>query len=159
MRDEHFKVQMFRFVDVLASLRRGSDIVQHLDEYFADMRNGYFACDLLVHPTFYDPCSNVVLEALACGLPVITSRHNGASELMRPAEPGAPAGERREGYVVADPHDHAELAGCLQRLLDPARRGECAAEARQTAAGWTFEHHYVRMLAVFAEAAARRRAA
>src|ERR1041385_7141122 len=41
MRDEHFKVQMFRFVDVLASLHRGSDIVQHLDEYFADTRNGY----------------------------------------------------------------------------------------------------------------------
>src|SRR5213595_381123 len=41
MRDEHFKVQLFRFVDVLASLRRGPDIVQHLDEYFADMRNGY----------------------------------------------------------------------------------------------------------------------
>src|SRR6201990_2322227 len=40
MRDEHFKVQMFRFVDVLASLRRSSDIVQHLNEYFADMRNG-----------------------------------------------------------------------------------------------------------------------
>ena len=41
MRDEHFKVQLFRFVDVLASLNRGADIVQHLDEYFADMRNGY----------------------------------------------------------------------------------------------------------------------
>jgi len=40
MRDEHFKVQMFRFVDVLASLRRSHDIVQHLEEYFADMRNG-----------------------------------------------------------------------------------------------------------------------
>src|SRR5207244_6435463 len=40
MRDEHFKVQMFRFVDVLASLRHSSDIVQHLSEYFADMRNG-----------------------------------------------------------------------------------------------------------------------
>ena len=40
MRDEHFKVQMFRFVDVLASLRSSRDIVQHLDEYFADMRNG-----------------------------------------------------------------------------------------------------------------------
>src|SRR5712664_380025 len=40
MRDEHFKVQMFRFVDVLASLRHSSDIVQHLNEYFADMRNG-----------------------------------------------------------------------------------------------------------------------
>jgi RHH-type transcriptional regulator, proline utilization regulon repressor / proline dehydrogenase / delta 1-pyrroline-5-carboxylate dehydrogenase len=41
MRDEHFKVQLFRFVDVLASLRRGGDIVQHLDEYFANMRNGF----------------------------------------------------------------------------------------------------------------------
>jgi RHH-type proline utilization regulon transcriptional repressor/proline dehydrogenase/delta 1-pyrroline-5-carboxylate dehydrogenase len=34
MRDEHFKVQMFRFVDVLASLRRSGDIVQHLEQYF-----------------------------------------------------------------------------------------------------------------------------
>ncbi|HJX25981.1 MAG TPA: hypothetical protein VJ252_07470, partial [Chthoniobacterales bacterium] len=41
MRDEHFKVQMFRFVDVLASLRRGREIVRHLDEYFEDMHNGY----------------------------------------------------------------------------------------------------------------------
>src|SRR5256886_11897255 len=40
MRDEHFKVQMFRFVDVLASLRHSSDIVQQLREYCADMRNG-----------------------------------------------------------------------------------------------------------------------
>ena len=41
MRDETFKVQMFRFVDVLASLRNSGDIVRHLDEYFATMRNGF----------------------------------------------------------------------------------------------------------------------
>jgi RHH-type proline utilization regulon transcriptional repressor/proline dehydrogenase/delta 1-pyrroline-5-carboxylate dehydrogenase len=41
MRDEQFKVQLFRFVDVLASLRRSHDIVQHLEEYFAEMRNGF----------------------------------------------------------------------------------------------------------------------
>src|SRR5205085_813511 len=41
MRDEHFKVQMFRFVDVLASLRSSTDVVQHLEEYFSDMRNGF----------------------------------------------------------------------------------------------------------------------
>jgi RHH-type transcriptional regulator, proline utilization regulon repressor / proline dehydrogenase / delta 1-pyrroline-5-carboxylate dehydrogenase len=41
MRDEYFKVQMFRFVDVLASLHRGGEIVRHLDEYFADLRNGF----------------------------------------------------------------------------------------------------------------------
>src|SRR3954452_18853692 len=40
MRDEHFKVQLFRFVDVLASLRRSPDIVRHLNEYFAGMQNG-----------------------------------------------------------------------------------------------------------------------
>src|SRR3954463_9613116 len=40
MRDEHFKGQMFRFVDVLASLLRSTDIVRHLDEYFAGMQNG-----------------------------------------------------------------------------------------------------------------------
>ena len=41
MRDEQFKVQMFRFVDVLPSLRKSDDIVQHLEEYFAGMRNGF----------------------------------------------------------------------------------------------------------------------
>ncbi|PYX90954.1 MAG: L-glutamate gamma-semialdehyde dehydrogenase, partial [Acidobacteria bacterium] len=40
MRDEHFKVQMFRFVDVLASLRSSRDIVQHLEEYFAPAAAG-----------------------------------------------------------------------------------------------------------------------
>ncbi len=41
MKDEHFKVQMFRFVDVLASLKQPAHIVQHLDEYFADMQNSF----------------------------------------------------------------------------------------------------------------------
>ncbi len=41
MKDEAFKVQMFRFVDVLASLRDSHEIVRHLDEYFRDMRNGF----------------------------------------------------------------------------------------------------------------------
>ena len=48
-----------------------------------DMRHSYFAADFLVHPTFYDPCSLVVLEAMACGLPIITTRYNGVSELMQ----------------------------------------------------------------------------
>src|SRR5712692_7232901 len=43
MRDEQFKAQLFRLVDVLPSLRKSGDIVEHLDEYFADMRNGFTA--------------------------------------------------------------------------------------------------------------------
>src|SRR5688572_27762736 len=84
------------------------------------VRDCYFAADFFVHPTFYDPCSHVVLEALACGLPVVTTRYNGAGELLRPP---------REGYVIDDPHDHEHLAWCLGRLLDPARRAACGLAA------------------------------
>jgi UDP-glucose:(heptosyl)LPS alpha-1,3-glucosyltransferase len=115
-----------------------------------EMRNAYFAADFLVHPTFYDPCSLVVLEALACGLPVVTSSFNGASELLSPLG---------EGFVVNDPHDAGRLAWCMRQLLDPIRRGHSAQAARRTAARWTFEHHYQQMLRVFGEAAARRKAA
>src|SRR5579884_2313241 len=113
------------------------------------MRNAYFAADFLVHPTFYDPCSLVVLEALACGLPVITTRYNGASELLHPLQ---------EGFVIDDPHDHARLALCLGEMLDPVRRHACAQAARRTAAQWTFEHHYRQLMDVFTEAAKRKRA-
>jgi len=40
MRDERFKVQLFRFVDVLPSLRSSSETVQHLEEYFSNERDG-----------------------------------------------------------------------------------------------------------------------
>jgi RHH-type proline utilization regulon transcriptional repressor/proline dehydrogenase/delta 1-pyrroline-5-carboxylate dehydrogenase len=36
MRDERFKVQLFRFVDVLPSLRHSREIIGHLNEYFSD---------------------------------------------------------------------------------------------------------------------------
>lgn len=41
MRDEHFKVQMFRFVDVLATLHRPTDIVRHFEEYLGNLQNGF----------------------------------------------------------------------------------------------------------------------
>jgi UDP-glucose:(heptosyl)LPS alpha-1,3-glucosyltransferase len=106
----------------------------------ADPRDCYFAADFLVHPTFYDPCSLVVLEALACGLPVVTSRYNGASELLAP--PG-------DGIVIDDPHDAPVLAAALARFTDRGYRAEAAAAARQTGTKWTFEHHYQALLEVF----------
>src|SRR6266576_1184849 len=41
MRGERFKVQLFRCVDVLPSLRSSSEIIEHLEEYFADTRDGF----------------------------------------------------------------------------------------------------------------------
>jgi UDP-glucose:(heptosyl)LPS alpha-1,3-glucosyltransferase len=115
-----------------------------------DVQNCYFASDFLVHPTFYDPCSLVALEALACGLPVITTRFNGASELLAPP---------RDGYVIDDPHDHARLAWCMTQLLDADRRTACSQAARRAAAHWTFEQHYREIVNVFEEAAIRKQAA
>jgi UDP-glucose:(heptosyl)LPS alpha-1,3-glucosyltransferase len=115
----------------------------------ADPKDAYFAADFLVHPTFYDPCSLVVLEALACGLPVVTTRYNGAAELFGPDA----------GVIVDTPHDEAGLAGAIVRCLDPGFRSTAAVAARQAAGRWTFEHHYRALMAVFAEARQVKRAA
>ena len=64
-----------------------------------------------------------------------------------------------EGYVIDDPHDHARLAWCMMQLFNPGRRQACAQAARRTAGQWTFDLHYRQMVQVFAEAAARKRAA
>jgi UDP-glucose:(heptosyl)LPS alpha-1,3-glucosyltransferase len=128
------------------------DIVRFVG-YCPEMRNAYFAADFLVHPTFYDPCSLVVLEALACGLPIITTRFNGASELLHSA-PGL-----QEGYVISDPHDHQQLAWCMAQMLDPGRRHAFAHAARRTAAQWTFEQHYRQLMNVLSDVAQRKQAA
>ena len=68
--------------------------------FYPDIRDCYWSSDFFVQPTFYDPCSLVVLEALACGLPVITTAQNGAGELMS---------NGRQGYVLSAPEPQAEL--------------------------------------------------
>ncbi len=74
----------------------------------AQMAEWYAAADALVHPTWHDPCSRVVLEALGAGLPTVTTRLNGASEAV---EPGV------SGELVEHPGDIADLALALDRCL------------------------------------------
>src|SRR5438105_1840929 len=47
-----------------------------------DLRPVYAAADIFILPSIYDPASNACLEALASGLPVITTRDNGFSEII-----------------------------------------------------------------------------
>lgn len=118
--------------------------------FVEDIRDCYFAADFLAHPTFYDPCALVTLEALACALPVLTTTANGASELLAP-----PLAE----HVIDDPHDPDLLAHHLERLCDPEHRLKLARAARLAAANWTFEHHYQNLLAILREVARRKKAA
>lgn len=102
------------------------------------------AADLLVHPTFYDSCSLVVLEALASGLPAVVSRAAGADELMT---------DGREGYVISDPRQAATLADRIERLLDPRERSRMGAAARELALRHSFERNCDRIEEVYREIA------
>ncbi len=81
----------------------------------------YGAADLFVLPTHYDPFAGVCLEAMACGLPVITTQQNGAAELIEEGE---------NGYTVASARDVDRLAEKIGRALssDRAAMGRRAAE-------------------------------
>ena len=54
----------------------------------AAMDQFYAAGDALVHPTYFDSCANVILEAMACGLPVVVSDTCGVNELIADGENG-----------------------------------------------------------------------
>ena len=110
----------------------------------ADSVPYYAAADVYVHPTYYDPCSLVVLEALASALPVITTVHNGAGELLTPGV---------QGFVLADPTDVGSLVGYMSQLMDGAVRSECSRRARELAEQHDLERNYREILAVYEEAA------
>ncbi|MEP6820944.1 MAG: glycosyltransferase family 4 protein [Chthoniobacterales bacterium] len=76
---------------------RGAHFLGEVD----DLATLYRACDLFVLPTLYDPFSNACLEALASGLPVVTTHANGFSEIMTEGVHGSVFRERDVGAMVA----------------------------------------------------------
>jgi UDP-glucose:(heptosyl)LPS alpha-1,3-glucosyltransferase len=84
-----------------------------------DVRPYYGAADGFALPTLYDPMPNAALEALACGLPVVTSATCGAAELI---EPG------RNGFVCPATDTEA-LAGHLAALAETGDAARAAARA------------------------------
>ena len=108
----------------------------------ADMRPLYAAADVYAQPTFYDPCSLVVLEAWASGLPVITTPFNGASELMTPGV---------EGLVLEDPASADALTSLLLQLTDERIRHRMGIAARQLALRHTLERNCREIVAIYEE--------
>lgn len=78
-----------------------------------DVQNAYAAADIFTLLPIYEPSSNVVSEALACGLPVLTSGCNGAGELIC---------EGVNGNVVLEPSDHHSVSQHLQNWISHPRR-------------------------------------
>lgn len=82
-----------------------------------DVEAAYAAADILTFLPIYEPCSNVVSEALATGIPVITSIYNGAAELI---DPGV------NGEVLEDPCDLAALGLAVSQWRMRASPGPVA---------------------------------
>jgi UDP-glucose:(heptosyl)LPS alpha-1,3-glucosyltransferase len=69
----------------------------------------YAAADLFALPTQYEAWGLVIIEALACGLPVLTSRLAGAAVAVKEGE---------NGLLLDQPTDVAETSAKMRRLLD-----------------------------------------
>lgn len=89
----------------------------------AEPERGYAAADAFVLPTIYEPFSNACLEALASGLPVVTTRANGVSEIL--------TGGLRD--LLLEEPDEAALASRITGLRDRDRRAMLGREARRAA--------------------------
>ncbi len=113
---------------------------QHVEEVYA-------AADVFVLPTHYDPFAVVTLEAMAMGLPVVTTAANGAGELVE---------DGQEGFVLKDPDDPAALADHLTTLTDDATRTRLGTAAMERARPFTHEANAQATLVVLHQAAAAR---
>jgi UDP-glucose:(heptosyl)LPS alpha-1,3-glucosyltransferase len=96
----------------------------------------YGASDLLVHPTFYDACSLTVLEALASGLPVITTHFNGASGIII---------QGQEGFVISDPRDGQALGKKISFFLNREKLARASIAARSLAESYSLERNWREM--------------
>lgn len=94
----------------------------------SDVRPYHGAADAFVLATLYDPQPNAALEAMASGLPVVTTFKCGAAELLAEGESG----------FVRDALDVAGLAEAMD-LLDPPAARRMGEAARQAAAPFTPE--------------------
>ncbi len=104
-----------------------------------DLDRVYRAVDALVLPTRYDAFANVCLEAAASGIPVVTSRQNGSSELLGGA-----------GIVIADAEDAEGFASALDLLTDASLRRRLGARGRELALGLSWSRHIEKLRALYA---------
>lgn len=111
-----------------------------------DLPKVFAAADIFLLPTIYDPFSNACLEALAAGLPVITTETNGFSEIIE---------DGKHGSVIPDASDFVSLRDALHFWADPDCRAQARPALRQRAANFDISRNVSETLDVLYQAAAR----
>jgi UDP-glucose:(heptosyl)LPS alpha-1,3-glucosyltransferase len=101
----------------------------------------YRHADILAHPTYYDACSLTTMEAMASGLPTITTRWNGASALI----------SSYEGRVIDEPENIPALTDAIRPLFDQELRREMGRKARLKLEEYTIDRNVAQMESIFRE--------
>jgi UDP-glucose:(heptosyl)LPS alpha-1,3-glucosyltransferase len=107
----------------------------------------YREAHVLAHPTYYDACSLTTMEGMASGLPVITTRWNGACAFVSPDE----------GYVIDEADNVEALSTAICALDDPARQEAMGRNARKKMESFTMERNADEMEAVLLKALEQKR--
>jgi UDP-glucose:(heptosyl)LPS alpha-1,3-glucosyltransferase len=115
--------------------------------YYSRIEEIYGVGDMLVLPTLYDPFSNCCLEALACGVPVITTRQNGISELIR---------DDKNGYVVNAAENVKDLIEKISLLLIDEFREKIVRQVSPSVEGFTIEANAQKILKLFQQVVAEK---
>jgi len=92
----------------------------------------FLGADAFLFPTVYEPFSNACLEAMAAGLPVVTTTVNGASEVLREGE---------SGFLLEDPLDASALADRMKKLFSSDLRQRMGEQARRIAEAYPVERN------------------
>ncbi|MFZ5875336.1 MAG: glycosyltransferase family 4 protein [Nitrospirota bacterium] len=101
----------------------------------------YAASDVLVFPTLYEPMGNVILEALASGIPVVTSRRSGGAEILT---------EGKDGWLIDEPTDAREVALRVLAAMKGIATTDVSRQARMKAEKFDLSTTVARLLDVLA---------
>ena len=113
-----------------------------------DIQDLYGASDLLVLPTTYDPFGNVHLEALACGLPVLTTAQAGGAEVVKPGQ---------TGYVIRDSDSVDDLEAALRDFESRRdQRPEWREQARLSIKSFTTHRNAIQTAELLSEIAKKK---
>lgn len=105
----------------------------------SSIRDLLAAADVLAHPTWYDPCSRVVLEALLLGVPVVTTVWNGATDVITP----------EIGRVIDSPDNVNELATAISDMLSWESRLAAREQAESLSAVISMRRHANALMSLY----------
>ena len=107
----------------------------------------YYAADVCVLPTYNDPCSRTILEALSLGLPCITTAYDGSSECIKDGE---------HGFVVDSPESVDAMANALDKLRDASTRRYISEQTIKLRSLLSMRRHAAEVFALYREVQAMR---